>query len=325
MQTLLKNTQAYRLLQKEEKTGDFSHAYLLLFNDARNLRLALKTFAKPFFSCADADTPQKKRISQLIDEENFADCLLYPQEGKKLSVDDAERIQEEATLQPVEGERKLFLISDFAEANVQTQNKLLKLLEEPPKGVTLLLGATVSFPVLPTILSRTEKLEILPFSTLDVLAALKRLYPQKEERELSAIACTANGSVGDGQNMLDGGAYKSIMDAAFSLALCSSSQLPATVKQLGETKRQKELISTLRLIFRDALVQKTLEKGKAEKALLLYLEKERVQEVSEKYSAEALLYAQEAFSEAEKQIKFNAVFPQCIELCMANIARKNVK
>ena len=79
-----------------------------------------------------------------------------------LYAEDAENIREETLLSPIEGERKLFVLGDFAEANTQTQNKLLKLLEEPPQGVIFLLGATTVFPVLPTVLSRTKKLEILP-------------------------------------------------------------------------------------------------------------------------------------------------------------------
>ena len=75
MQTLLKTTQAYRLLKREYEDGKFSHAYLLLCNDARNLRTALKTFAKLFLRCADANTPDEQRLQKRIDEDNFSDCL----------------------------------------------------------------------------------------------------------------------------------------------------------------------------------------------------------------------------------------------------------
>ena len=66
MQTLLKTTQAYRLLKREYEDGKFSHAYLLLCNDARNLRTALKTFAKLFLRCADANTPDEQRLQKRI-------------------------------------------------------------------------------------------------------------------------------------------------------------------------------------------------------------------------------------------------------------------
>ena len=165
---LLQNTQAYRLLKRECAGNQNSHAYLLLFDDGRNLRSALKEFAKVLFSVSDIEewdeeATEKQRIAKLIDEESFSDCLFYPNEGKKLAVEDAENIREESLLSPIEGDKKVFVLGDFADANVQTQNKLLKLLEEPPKGVIFLLGATTVFPVLPTVLSRTKRLEILPF------------------------------------------------------------------------------------------------------------------------------------------------------------------
>ena len=124
MKRLLESTQAYRLLEKECATGKNSHAYLLLFNDRKNLRFALKNFAKLFFR--KEDERETERIEKLIEEESFADCLYFPQEGKRLSVEDAEKIREESMLSPVEGEIKLFLLSNFDEATVQTQNKLLK-------------------------------------------------------------------------------------------------------------------------------------------------------------------------------------------------------
>jgi hypothetical protein len=55
---------------------------------------------------------------------------------------------------------------------------------------------------------------------------------------------------------------------------------------------------------------------------LLQSEKANVLAVSKQYGATALLFAQEALSDAEKQIAFNAVFPQCIELCMAKLRAK---
>lgn len=326
MQTLLKTTQAYRLLQTECEEERFSHAYLVLFNDGRNLRNVLKSFAKLILNCADEETAAKKRVSELIDDENFSDCLFYPAEGKKLSVEDAEKIQEESTLNPVEGDKKVFILSDFAEANVQTQNKLLKLLEEPPKGVYFLLGATTVFPVLSTVLSRTKKLEILPFTPDEIAECLTRVYGEKyDEKTLLLCAAAANGSVGEAQNIVEGGFHKTLLDSAFSLALAKKTQLPTLVKQIGETKRQKELIGLLRILFRDALLLKMQKKTgrNPDRHLLLFSEKQRLEEIAATYTPAALLYAQEAFGEAEKQIKFNAVFPQCIELCIANILEKN--
>ena len=327
MKTLLQSTQAYQIIKTEGRERRFSHTYLLLFDDARNLRSALKTFAKIFFDCdgeyygeQDAD---KKRIANLIDNENFSDCLFFPEDGKTMKKEDAEKIHEESTLAPVEGSKKLFVISDFAEANTVTQNKLLKLLEEPPAGVYFLLGATTSYSVLQTVLSRAKKLEILSFGVDETADCLARIYGNKYDRSiLSLCAAASGGNLGQAQGMLEGGHYKTLLENAFSLVLCQSYQLPTVVKQLGEFKQQKELIAMLRLVFRDALVVKTQGK-RAGRNLLMKTEVSRIEQVAERYSLPALFTAQEVLSDAEKQVKFNAVFSQCIELCIAKIQSKN--
>lgn len=320
MEGLWKSTRAYALVKGEKEKDALSHAYLVSFEDERNLRSLLKTFAKLLFE--PVGTEESLRRDKLIDTENFSDCLFFPEPGKKLTVEDAEKIREESSVSPVEGERKVFVLGDFAQANIQTQNKLLKLLEEPPKGVIFLLGATAVFPVLQTVLSRTKRLEILPFSVEEVVGALSLTYGNKYDKETLALCAAASGGiVGEAQSMLEGGVYKILTESAFSLCLCDSAKLPLLIKNIGETKHKKQLLSLLRLIFRDALLIKS---GKAEmkNAVLLRSEIKRVEEAASLYSLSALLYAQEAIGKAEKEVQFNAVFPQCLELCISNIKRK---
>ena len=322
MQTLLEQSKAYRLVKTERTENRLSHAYLLVYDDARNLRYALKTFAKLFFQEEIGVLDSRKE--KLIDMESFSDCLIFPTEAdKKLKVEDAEKILEESVLTPVEGDKKLFLIGDFSEANVQTQNKLLKLLEEPPKNVYFLLGATNAHSVLTTVLSRTKKLEIEPFDTMAITKALQRIYGNKYEADaLSLCAATSDGNLGKAQNMLEGGYYKTLLDTAFSLCLCPSYHLPTIVKQVGEIKRQKEFLSTFRILFRDGLILKT-QGEKAKSNLLLSAEIENVKKLVNAYTVPAFLYAQDAISDAEKQIFTNANFAQCVEICITKIKMKN--
>ena len=322
MQTLLKNTNAYRLLKKEREENRLSHTYLILMDDARSLREALTFFAKVFFACEDDyETSEKKRISTLIDKESFADCLFYPKQDKKFTVADADAIKEESSLNPVEGDKKLFVIGDFAELGVAQQNKLLKLLEEPPKNLYFLLGATTAYPILQTVLSRAKKLEISAFSESEILAFLRRNYPDEagNAEAMKIFSATAGGSVGVARNALEGGYFSELLEDAFSLCL-QTKELPVLAKKLGETKRKKELISFLRLIFRDAVFLKT----KADPFfLLLRSERERIEKVAGRYALNALLYAQEKLTEVEKQLKFNTNFAQCIEICFETIENRN--
>ncbi len=323
MQTLLCRTRAYQLVQNERNKKELSHAYLLHLPDARNLRGALKTFAKLFFHCEQECSPSEIRLSRLIEEEHFSDCLIFPENEKKFMVEDAETVQEESILQPVEGNLKLFVVCDFDLATPAAQNKMLKLLEEPPQGVCFLLGVTSTFPVLQTVLSRVKTLEIPPFSVQEIEQGLYRSYgAEYSPAEIALCAAACGGIFGEAENMLLGGAYKNLVDDALALALASERDLPILVKKIGESKKKKELLSLLRIVYRDALLLKTATAQNAQalkEQVFLQAENERLKKVADKLSLPALLYAQQAIGQAEKQVTFNAYFPQCIETLIAGI------
>ena len=321
MRELLKKTRAYKLFKAEAEQNRFSHAYLLLLDDERNLRDALKCFAKVLFRCDEPQNERERVLSSRVDAETFSDCLFFPEADKKFVVEDAERVTEESVVRPVEGNKKVFVIGDFAQANAASQNKLLKLLEEPPKDVIFLLGATTVYPVLQTVLSRVATLEIPPFETSDVADALRRIYVDKgykqDDIELCAAAC--GGSLGAAQTALEGGEYETLVNDAFSLCLGEQAKLPQNIRKVGETKNKKELLFLLRVIFRDALLLKTLNG----KNVLLRGEQSRLQAVAEKFSSACLLFAQQEITNAEKEIFFNAYFAQCLEVLFAKIFKFN--
>lgn len=324
MQTLIKSTNAYKLLKAEKEHGRLHHAYLILHDDSRNLRAYLKIFAKLLFDVETPSNPKQERLSNLIDEELFSDCLTYPRVDKKFTVAESENVLEEIALRPIEQTKKVFLIADLAEATEQAQNKILKILEEPPQNVFFLLGASVSYPILQTVLSRSAKLEIHPFDQKQIESCLARLYEGNKNysaRDLSLCSAASGGSVGGAQNVLEGGFYKQLTEAAFALSLSNPFTLPPQAKKVSDIKYKRELISLLRLIFRDALLIKTGKNAH----LLLKTETENVQKISERYSENALLFAQEAFTNAEKEIRFNANFYQCIEICMFKIMERNMR
>lgn len=321
MQTLIKQTSAYKLFQAEQA---HSHAYLLVMDDKRNLRDTMLTFAKALYGVANPYEEEEIIKAERIQNGTFSDCRCFPEENKKFMVEDAELLTEESYLMPIESDKKVFIVTDFAEANVASQNKLLKLLEEPPFGVVFLLGASNVFSILPTVLSRVVKLEIAPFSETQVASALKRLYPNAYTEEDFALCSVASGgSVGAAQSMLEGGEYRALIAEAYALCLCGKDKLPLLIKKTGETKRKKELLFLLRVIFRDAtLLKKDLQK---EKYALLQAELQKTKEVAKRFSLSTLLYAQDTIANTEKDVFFNAVFPQALELTFAKIFEKEEK
>ncbi len=88
---------------------------------------------------------------------------------------------------------KLVIIVDDADAMVQpAQNVLLKLLEEPPEHVVFILTAHTPQILLPTILSRVQKLEIVPISDRQTTKLLDSLQISNDKKRLQ-IQFMANG------------------------------------------------------------------------------------------------------------------------------------
>lgn len=75
-------------------------------------------------------------------------------------------------LLPVEGGARVAIVEAAHRMNEDAQAALLKTLEEPPPGVTLILCADAEEPLLPTIRSRCARLRLGPVGTREVEAIL---------------------------------------------------------------------------------------------------------------------------------------------------------
>ena len=319
MERLLKQTNAYKTQELYASRGELRHAYLLLFPDAANLRDALKIFAPLFFEQDFASSADFERVSSLIQKEAFSDCLFFPEAGKKFTVENAEAVEEECFLRPVEGKTKLFVIGDFSEATREAQNKMLKMLEEPPEGVSFLLGATSRFSVLPTVLSRVEKIEIPPFSDEQIASYLLRAVPSLSASDAELCAKSSGGIPGKAAELATGGEFRQITQAAWSLCFSTHASLPYLIREYGATKYPKELLAVLSNIYFDVLRRKIAEERGLLDSFRPTCDGENVKRLSSLYYKGTILRALNYLSQAEKQLYFNGSFPQILEITVGRI------
>jgi DNA polymerase-3 subunit delta' len=119
-----------------------------------------------------SDEGGKKHFSYLIGE--HPDLAMVIPDGNQIKIDQIRDIQEFVLLKPL-GNYKVVIIDDAGKMNLQAQNALLKILEEPPKGVVFILIASSKGELLPTILSRCQVLEFKPLKGGDIEGILSRL------------------------------------------------------------------------------------------------------------------------------------------------------
>lgn len=243
MQTLLSQTTAYKILTGDVRSERASHAYLLYFSDAANLREAVKYFAVALYGAKPCSREQK-----LIEGESFSDVKIFPAEGKKLSVADADEISSDCALKPIEGSKKIYAITSFEEASAVVQNKLLKVLEEPPSGVHFLLGATSLSPVLQTIISRVRLLEIQPFSPEQIASALVRSGCDGKRAKIAAESC--GGILGQAQAMASGAWFDEVLQAAEEICRADTMAKAGDIcLKYGDTSHREDLLRQVQRIY----------------------------------------------------------------------------
>jgi DNA polymerase-3 subunit delta' len=86
----------------------------------------------------------------------------------EISIDDIRELQRSAGLPPYEGEYKIFIIDGAEYLSNEAANCLLKTLDEPPPRVLILLLAADESQLLPTVVSRCQRIGLTPVPFADI-------------------------------------------------------------------------------------------------------------------------------------------------------------
>jgi DNA polymerase III subunit delta' len=111
-----------------------------------------------------------------------------------ITVDEVRRMKDVFRLSAPDGGRRVAIIDCADELNTSAANALLKLLEEPPEGVVMLLVTHQPARLLPTIRSRCRVLRLPPLGAQHLAEALDGAGAGVEDP--AALAELAGGSVG---------------------------------------------------------------------------------------------------------------------------------
>ena len=101
-----------------------------------------------------------------------SDFVTFPPDGplRQISIPQMRLLKDQARLNPLHGDRRVFLIDHIDRANEQAANSLLKTLEEPPPHLIVFLTAENPYDLLPTIRSRSVSFHLAPLSEDEMTA-----------------------------------------------------------------------------------------------------------------------------------------------------------
>ncbi|MGC4128395.1 MAG: DNA polymerase III subunit delta' [Bergeyella sp.] len=148
------------------------------------------------------------------DFEDFTKTLQSENKQFFISADEVEAIGQQFSLKSFEGGTKILIVWRADKMNPAASNKFLKFLEEPPAKTIILLTAESADTILPTILSRTQIVEIPRIEDEDMLEALRK-NEEADEAQLKEIVHQAQGNYNTALKLLHSGNSNAEFDALF--------------------------------------------------------------------------------------------------------------
>ena len=139
-----------------------SHAYLFRGPRGAGKRAAARAFAAEILATG-AEDPEDARRRALLDPSPHPDLVwLAPRGAQHLVEEVRERVIRAAAYRPFEGGKRVFVVEAAEAMRDESQNALLKTLEEPPEFVHLILLSSEPEALLETIASRCQPVDFAP-------------------------------------------------------------------------------------------------------------------------------------------------------------------
>ncbi len=218
-------------LRLSAASGRLAHAYAFVGPSG----IGKKCFAVELAKCLLCDRHSDAQLQacgdcascQQVDAHTHPD-LIYVSvpEGKselpiKLFIGEKESRGKEGlchdlSLKPMSARRRVAIIDDADWMNEESSNALLKTLEEPPPQSILILIATSTDQLLPTIRSRCQVVTFQPLSPTDVEKLLIQEQITADAREAAQIAGLCEGSLDAARQLLDP-ALRALREELYSL------------------------------------------------------------------------------------------------------------
>ncbi|HOW86726.1 MAG TPA: DNA polymerase III subunit delta' [Candidatus Aminicenantes bacterium] len=153
---------------------------------ALTLAKALNCRAQAADACDDCPS------CRAIDAGTHPDVMTLTVEVQKVKAEQAALVKQMACLRPMTGRKRVFIIDDAKDMSAEAANSLLKVLEEPPSFLHLILVTDSPHLLLPTIRSRCGVLAFSPIGREVIERALAGRDFTPEQARILALLVDGN-------------------------------------------------------------------------------------------------------------------------------------
>lgn len=281
------NSDALRLMTGKNP----AHAYLITAPDEEYAR----TLCARFISSRIGADPDRvlRRVA--------ADVTFLPFGDKVLSAD-VKEITDTVAITPTESAEKFYVVEKADTMNESSQNKLLKVLEEPPAFVRIILIASSVAPFLPTVLSRVTRVDVPPLTEEQVLSSLIREYG--ETADVYLAAALSGGSLSRAAAVMTERKHSEIYNAVIDMLKNMTSSkvaLPFSARLGGFKEDTGEVIDVLEIVLSDCMAASCGLRSE----LRLKGAMRDVIEIAAVYDADVIVRIRPKIIRARRRLQFN--------------------
>ena len=245
------------LLSRTLATGKTAHAYLFEGIEGCGKKLTALAFIEAVF-CGGTEGCGHCPACRKISSGRHPDLHLVEPDGAFIKIDQIRELQRELAFRPFEATKKACIIDGAERLNPAAGNALLKTLEEPPGNALLILITANPDGVLPTVLSRCQRLHFSALSEAAIDSILRERGRAPEAARI--IASLAGGSMGKAIEIGEETALmerKGFLEKVGALSLGEITPLFALAEELaGDKENALELLGLLTAFLRDALLMR---------------------------------------------------------------------
>lgn len=193
---LIGNKRTWNILSSMIESRRIPHAILIEGEEGLGKKTLARFIAKACLCAAESRPCLTCKACHLVDVGSHPDFQIISPDGAAIKVDQIRALRSEAYLSPLSADGRVFVIDLAHTMNANAQNALLKVLEEPPTGVTFILLAKSASLLLETIRSRCVTLTLSPVPLekqgFDKVAELANVHVNDAER----LLCSTDGNIG---------------------------------------------------------------------------------------------------------------------------------
>ena len=288
-ENILGNEKNKKILEKSMELKKISHSYIFWGTEGIGKKLIAKEFAKRIL-CLEQQEDCKCKSCIEFDSDNNPDFqLIEPNEGK-VKIEQIREMQRKVAEKPIISNKKVYIIENSDTMTTEAQNCLLKILEEPPEYITIILICSNEDNLLSTIKSRCTRMHFEPIDTEKIKKYLKQNYPDQEISD--NIINLSQGSIGKAIKLNEN---KSIYENIEKILLSMQKSDLIEIIQMSEEiyKAKEEIISILEYM----------------NVVLLKLTKQNI----------TYIKCIEIVEQTKKRLKANSNYDMCIDNLLFNM------